>query len=186
MLMAVQLGSKGQADFSQPIELMVDCHRRIEHFLGVLERVLEQCPGGLDDTARRALDASLRYFREAAPRHSEDEEESLLPRLRGLGRAELREVLASAERVEREHRRAERLHERVEACGRVWLEGGELDKARRDAMRADLGALRELYVGHIEFEEERLFPAAAGALDEGALASMGREMAARRRVGARG
>lgn len=184
--MAVQLGSKGQADFTQPIELMVDCHRRIEHFLGVLERVLQQCPGGLDEPARRALEGSLRYFREAAPRHTEDEEESLLPRLRGLGRAELREVLSSAERIEGEHRRAEHLHERVEACGRAWLKDGALDEARREAMRLDLGALRELYAGHIEFEEARLFPAAAGALDERALASMGREMAARRGAAARG
>ncbi len=30
--MPVNIGDKHQADFSQPIELMMDCHRRIESF----------------------------------------------------------------------------------------------------------------------------------------------------------
>ena len=38
--MALPMGTQGQADFSQPIALMMDCHRRIEHFLGVLEKVV--------------------------------------------------------------------------------------------------------------------------------------------------
>ena len=40
--MPIPLGTTGQPDFTQPIELMMDCHRRIEHFLGVLQRVVER------------------------------------------------------------------------------------------------------------------------------------------------
>lgn len=180
--MAVQLGSRGQADFSEPIELMVDCHRRIEQFLRVLERVAETCAGELSGEERRALESALRYFREAAPHHTADEEESLLPRLRTLERPDLEELLVKADRIEEEHRRAEALHERVDACGRIWLERGAIGDATRAQMQRDLKALRKLYTGHIAFEEEQLFPAAAEVLDSVELAGVGREMAARRGV----
>lgn len=38
-MMAVNLGEKPLATFSEPIEMLKDCHRRIEHFLGVLRKV---------------------------------------------------------------------------------------------------------------------------------------------------
>ena len=55
---------------------MSDCHRRIERFLTVLVRVAER--GSLEGEARGAFEAALRYFRDAAPKHTADEEESLI------------------------------------------------------------------------------------------------------------
>lgn len=179
--MAVQLGSRGQADFSQPIELLMDCHRRIEHFLEVLERVVQQyVDRDLDDEGGRALETALHYFRHAAPKHTADEEESLLPRLRAQQCEGLAQVLADAERIERDHRRATAMHDRVDEAGRAWLRDRRLSGQAAARLRADLHRLRLLYTGHIAFEDERLFPAAAEALRGEELAEMGREMAARR------
>ncbi len=64
--MAVTLGNPPLADFDQPLRLLRDCHRRIEHFLGVLRLVVERSPQGeLDDERRRALEIAIKYFREA-------------------------------------------------------------------------------------------------------------------------
>ena len=84
--MPVQIGSKA-SDFSDPTGLMSDCHRRIEMFLTAL-RAVGDCDGRqLAEDERRALDAALRYFCEAAPKHNADEEESLFPRLRPCARS---------------------------------------------------------------------------------------------------
>jgi hypothetical protein len=52
------------------------------------------------------LDTALRYFREAAPRHNGDEEESLFPRLWLLPDLEVGRALADLARLEQEHHRA--------------------------------------------------------------------------------
>lgn len=182
--MAVQLVQKGQADFTQPIELMMDCHRRIEHFLGVLEAVGERLGRTeLTTEGRRALETALEYFRTAAPRHSADEEESLFPRLRSLARDDVRPLLDGAARLEREHRAAEEVHERVDRLGCRWLQDGRLHSDDLSAFLGDLRSLRALYAEHIAFEDEQLFPAAARLLNQSAIAVIGREMAARRGLG---
>jgi hemerythrin superfamily protein len=73
---------------------MSDCHRRIEMFLRVLGAAAERKGGTLAEDERRALDAALRYFREAAPKHNADEEQSLFPRLRLAHNAEVQAALA--------------------------------------------------------------------------------------------
>jgi Hemerythrin HHE cation binding domain len=81
--MPVTIGAKTSPDFSNPIDLLIDCHRRIERFLTVLVKVAEQAKGGLMTKEQsRECEQALDYFRNAAPRHTADEEESLFPRLR--------------------------------------------------------------------------------------------------------
>src|SRR5947208_11249106 len=95
--MAVTIGATPEHSFEQPLGLLTDCHRRIELFLGVLSRIAEDARGGaLTDQQRSALMTALRYFREAAPKHTADEEQSLFPRLRARGGPE---VEAALERV---------------------------------------------------------------------------------------
>jgi hypothetical protein len=60
-----------------------DCHRRIEKFLEQIIRVCTTARGGeLNAGQREALEVALRYFRQAAPLHTADEETSLFPRVR--------------------------------------------------------------------------------------------------------
>jgi hemerythrin-like domain-containing protein len=179
--MPVQIGSKGQPGFDEPFELMMDCHRRIEHFLAILERVVDRSDDGpLAPAARSAVEAALRYFRHAAPKHTADEEESLLPRLRELDDPSAKQLLDEAEELEAEHRHAEKLHASVDGVFVEWIEAEGISPEKRSAMQRDLESLRSLYQRHIAFEDQELFPRAAAILTAKNHADIGREMAARR------
>lgn len=181
--MHVQIGAGHESGFDDPLGLLRDCHRRIESFLDALVRVAASDEARLDEGRRRALGAALTYFRDAAPKHTADEEESLFPRLRALGREDVRPLLDAAARLEREHALADALHERVERIGRAWLDAGEIGRDELASLRSDLDALKRLYAAHIALEDDHVFPAAAHALDSAALGVIGREMAARRGLG---
>src|SRR6185436_3871226 len=93
--MPIQIGQKPSPTFQEPLELLSDCHRRVESFLRALILVAEQARGGeLNSQQREALETALRYFREAAPKHTADEEESLFPRMRALSDDATHEALA--------------------------------------------------------------------------------------------
>ncbi|MGH8639190.1 MAG: hemerythrin domain-containing protein, partial [Burkholderiales bacterium] len=83
--MPIKIGQRVDHSFDEPLGLLSDCHRRIEHFLRVLATVAADAAGGpLTAEYRSALDGALRYFAVAAPKHTADEEVSLFPRLRNL------------------------------------------------------------------------------------------------------
>ena len=86
--MPVQIGGRSHS-FSQPTGLLSECHRRIEMFLSTLMGVAEVIDRSPTEDAARALASALRYFGEAAPKHTADEEESLFPRLRQIRHAEI-------------------------------------------------------------------------------------------------
>ncbi len=179
--MPITIGAKPSPDFSNPIELLSDCHRRIERFLAVLVKVAEEAKGGpLTGEQRRALQNALDYFQNAAPRHTADEEESLFPRLRRKGQAEVQNALAEMERLEADHQQAEEWHELVEQFGRKWLSENVLAPAEGERLQSALTDLTELYRRHIAVEDDSLFPAAAAALDSSEKADIGSEMARRR------
>ncbi len=181
--MPIELGTKGQPGFDDPIGLMMDCHRRIERFLGVLEHIADRfAGGGLSGEAVAAMRVALRYFRESAPHHTADEEASLFPRLREVNESAggLDCLLLEAERLELQHRRAEALHASVDLLCTRWLTLGLLDGDEIAALEHDLRELRSLYAEHIAFEDETLFPSAARMLGREALDRIGREMAERR------
>jgi len=179
--MPVVIGGKPESNFSDPIGLLTDCHRRIERFLNVLAQVSAQAQGrDLTPEQRTALDTALRYFREAAPKHTADEEETLFPRLRRIQQPEVKAVLTAVDALQHQHVQAGRNHDEVDRLGRAWLENGTLQPA--DAARfSDLvGELGDLYRGHIAVEEGEVFPAAAKALAKPERDAMGAEMSARR------
>ncbi|MHB1157890.1 MAG: hemerythrin domain-containing protein [Phycisphaerales bacterium] len=177
------LGTQGLSDFTQPIEMMMDCHRRIEKFLMVLWQVIESAGGGpLDTEHREALDTVLKYFRQGAPRHTEDEEKSLFPRLRDLHDAHADEVLNHIQSLEADHRMAEAAHARIDELGVRWLDGDGLDSSDIDALEATTTQLRDTYLAHILQEDTQLFPLAKQLLNDEQLQAIGREMQQRRAV----
>lgn len=179
--MPVQIGSKA-SDFSDPTGLMSDCHRRIEMFLNALRAVGDWNGRQLAEDERRALDAALRYFREAAPKHNADEEESLFPRLRSVPDPEVQSALVDVVRLEQEHRWAAPLHAEVDRLGQQWLLEGRLAADQARAFQSGVGKLESMYCTHIEFEDRVLFPLAARVLSADQRAKIAHEMARRRNL----
>jgi hemerythrin-like domain-containing protein len=178
--MAIQIGAKPSPTFAQPLELLSDCHRRVESFLAALLIVAEQAQGrALDTRQREALEVSLRYFREAAPKHTADEEESLFPRIRELGEA-AHDVMQKIEALEADHIAAKRSHDLVEQLGQRWLCSGTLSTDETREFTAALRDLRATYERHIAIEDNEVFPLAARIVPADKLAEVGREMAERR------
>jgi len=179
--MPVSIGAPPQAGFDQPLQLLQDCHRRIENFLEMLRRVVATAPDDVLDAPHRvALETALRYFREAAPRHTQDEEESLFPRLRNQRGARVQAALACIDALESDHQRATELHGQVETRGAQWLHAGALPEPERAELRGWLEELRRLYHQHIAIEDQQIFPLAGELLAADALHAVGREMRARR------
>ena len=179
--MPVTIGARREHGFDEPLGLLSDCHRRIEGFLEVMIRVLDRAGGKqLDADQRSALEASLRYFDSAAPRHTNDEEESLFPRLRASDDAAARDAMARIDALEADHRRAEAMHAEVGRLCRAWLDAGPLPAADVARLRHLLTDLRETYARHIAVEDDEVFPLAGRVLSEAELAQVGREMAQRR------
>lgn len=178
--MPIQIG-QSSPDFSKPIALLSDCHRRIETFLGALARVGEAQEPQLSPENRRALETALRYFREAAPKHTADEEMSLFPRLRSHASPEVTAMLKQISHLEHDHRETESLHDEVDQIGRSWLQA-EIGEADRGRFRNAVAKLQSIYGEHIALEDAVVFPAAERTLSDGEKHDVGQEMAERRGV----
>lgn len=179
--MPIVIGAKPESHFQDPLGLLTDCHRRVEGFLSVLSKVANQAGGGaLTQEQRAALETALRYFKEAAPKHTADEEQSLFPRLRAIDRPDLHEIIERVAALEKDHTEAEADHAEVDRLGREWLSADRL--AENDALRLVqlLAKLSGHYQSHIAIEEREVFPAAAAALSKSQREAVGAEMAARR------
>ena len=180
--MAVQIGVKTHS-FSDPTGLLSDCHRRIEMFLRSLQRVAEVIDRPLNDDAREALESALRYFRESAPKHTADEEESLFPRLRQIDDPRIEAALATLHTLEADHRKTESLHAEVDALGLTCLRQQCLSVAEADRFRKGVDDLAAIYGDHIRVEDELVFPAAKLQLSSTQQSAIANEMASRRAPG---
>lgn len=178
--MPVQIGGKTHS-FSEPTGLLSDCHRRIEMFLGSLVQVAPLLEKPLDADARTAMETSLRYFREAAPKHTADEEESLFPRLRRMDNPEVEAALGTLDPLERDHRRADSLHAQVNRLGRKCLNAGSLSSEDAREFAQAVAGLSSIYQEHIRIEDELVFPVAGRMLSSSDKAAIAAEMAARRK-----
>ena len=176
--MAIQIGAKPDSGFDDPLGMLTDCHRRIEHFLDILCRVAERASGrALSDEESAAVRASLEYFRKGGQRHNADEEESLFPRLRAAAQeADFSEIAG----LEGDHRDGNQLHEAVEKLYEKWLQGGALALADQDKILSLIQHLKRLYEEHIRMEEQLVFPRAAKLLNRQTIAEIGQEFRKRR------
>ena len=179
--MPIVIGAKRESDFGDPIGMLGDCHRRIERFLNALLTVATGAKGGpLTNEQQAALSTGLRYFREAAPKHTADEEESLFPRLSRLDRPDLQPLLEKIDSLQQDHECAERSHREVDRLGQLWLAIGKLSPQDAETLATVLTQLTALYRRHIAMEDMEVFPFAAQALASSERHAIGSEMAARR------
>jgi hemerythrin-like domain-containing protein len=179
--MPVQIGAKSH-HFTDPTGLLSDCHRRIEMFLGTLQAVAEVIDRPATDDVAQALETALRYFSQAAPKHTADEEESLFPRLRQVANPEVTTALSRLDALEEEHRRADPLHADMEQLGVKYLSVKSIPSHEVERFRAAIRDLRAMYERHIGVEDSIIFPLAALLLSEQDRSAIADEMAGRRNV----
>ncbi len=179
--MPVQIGAQAH-NFSDPTGLLSDCHRRIEMFLRVLEGVASVIDRPMTEETPAALESALRYFREAGPKHTADEEESLFPRLRQMRLPEVETAIERLAPLEHDHLVAGSLHAEVQELGRRYLAAGSLESTDVEAFRKAIASLVSLYKQHISVEDALVFPLAARLLSSAEKAAIADEMAARRNL----
>lgn len=176
--MAVQIGAKPDSGFDDPIGMLKDCHRRIEHFLDILCLVAERARArALTGEERSAVQAALQYFHVGGERHTADEEESLFPRLREEpSSSDLEEI----HRLESDHHHAADLHESVDWLFTAWISAGTLESDEQQRLLSETRLLKQLYGEHIQVEERIVFPHALQVLDSRTIAAIGQEFRNRR------
>ena len=179
--MPVQIGAKAH-NFTDPTGLLADCHRRVEMFLGMLKAVGEVIDQPATEETSRSLESAIRYFREAAHKHTADEEDSLFPRLRQLDHPEIHSAFSALDKLECDHRWAMSLHDKVERLGAQYLSIGKLSDDEIAEFRSSVASLASMYQEHIRIEEELIFPLAARVLSDTEKTAIGNEMAGRRQV----
>jgi hemerythrin-like domain-containing protein len=181
--MPVRIGKAIESDYTNPLGMLSDCHRRIEGFLNLLVVVTDQMAGAkLGAEERQALETALRYFREAAPKHTRDEEESLFPRLRALQNPVAQAAFSTLDNLHEDHEIADLAHQEVEALCQQWLTDEALGKEDCDRLRDLLERLKRIYESHIAVEDTQVFPLAEKLLEASAIQAIAAEMAARRGI----
>jgi len=175
--MEIKIGPGAAPDFDQPVELMKACHRRIEKFLGVLERVA--LSASLDAETRPALSTALNYFHTAGPRHNSDEEDDLFPMLLALD-GHSPQWKAKIDELAADHHVADAMHQRLAELGASWLATGLLSNDDLLEFRSLVSQLLTFYAHHIAVEETDIFPVASTRLTPSQLQQIGQNMRARR------
>lgn len=151
-------------------------------FLASLEAVAGVMDRPPSEETRRGLETALRYFSQAAPKHTADEEDSLFPRLRQNQSPEVQSSLSQLDQLEDEHRWAAPLHADVEQLGARYLIAGSLSAAEVERFRHSVASLATLYKRHITFEDSVIFPLAARLLTPREKMDIAEEMTRRRGV----
>ena len=156
---------------------LIDCHERIRRFVKVAIAIGNEAEAE-DAEVVEAAERIERYFRDALPRHIQDEEETVLPHLSGVGGAELHDALAA---MEHEHDAHEPMIARLlEAL--VALRAEPASPARRASVGAAATPLQVAFDSHLRLEEELIFPAIHAHLSVADRSAMLAEHRARRRT----
>ncbi len=135
------------------VDLFIECHARIRFFTGLAIAAGERSDASSEDIID-GCERVERYFTIAFPRHLKDEEESVLPRLRGRS-PELDSSLTKMAREHDEH--AGGLEELLKYCKEVRL--NPTDGAARAALTRVARYLSAEFEPHLKNEEDVIFPA---------------------------
>lgn len=165
------------AGFDEPVEMWLACHERVRRFALLISRLAEHLrKAGHDDDAQVTAASIRRYFNEAAPRHHEDEEVDMFPRLRERLAGEAQSTVSDViDQVEADHLEMAGLWKRLDAT-LAEIQHGK--PAEFDPSLIDSFATR--YHHHIDAEERVLLPAMKRVFSKRDWQAIGRAMAERR------
>jgi hemerythrin-like domain-containing protein len=163
------------AALGDSVDLLLECHERIRSFLALARRIAEAVPADQEAVAEAAASVR-RYFTQALPLHAKDEEESILPRLRGKDPL----VDAELEIMAREHAEHEPpLGTLVDAC-EVLASDTARHAELSPAIATATEELERHFAVHLQREEEVIFPAVRRLLDRASDSEIVKEIRARR------
>lgn len=140
-----------------PIELLLACHGKVRHFADLALRLhehVQKAPDEVDEQARQAATAILRYFTIAAPLHHQDEEEDLFPALcSSVSNAGLHEAIAS---LHAEHEVLNEAWQRLTP----WLEALAQGQppTRLSPARDEVAEFARRQTAHAQCEETQVYP----------------------------
>lgn len=155
------------------VALLLDCHGKIRHFIALARAAGEAsaAPAAVTDACEQAR----RYFSDALPLHVLDEEQSVLPRLRGRD-ATLDRALSAMHDEHGEHEPM--LTALGEALSKV--RDAPADVVLRRQLADGSAALAYVLEAHLRAEEQLVFPALPRLLSEHELHGIIAELRARR------
>lgn len=161
------------ASFDEPVALLMACHDRVRHYARLVQKLaLHLRDRGVDNDARSAAAAILRYFDVAAPLHHQDEDDDLFPLLSARGDDALRKRIAT---ITAEHTELGALWQQVRVCLAAIAEGEGADLPLELAE-----TFAQRYPSHAGVEDEQIYPMAEKLLSAIELKELGCRMAARR------
>lgn len=166
-------------DFDQPLAVLKHCHDRIRNQLATLGKMPAYLTQhGADAQAQSAAQAVLRYFRQAAPLHHEDEEMDLLPML---------EVVAAGEDAQQLQALLPGILKQHVQMNLLWHGLDKQLQAVADGAAAGLDAaaareFSELYTLHMEIEETHIATMAKRLFNDGQMKRLGAAMQRRRGI----
>jgi hemerythrin-like domain-containing protein len=100
--------------------------------------------------------------------------------MRRIDTPAVQNALATLDTLEKEHEKANVLHQDIHALGMQCLELGPLSAADTLRFRQALRELAAIYGEHIRVEDNEIFPTAQRALSDVDKAAIAAEMASRR------
>jgi hemerythrin-like domain-containing protein len=161
------------------VELLASCHQKIRHFTSVVSK-LAHAEGSPLSEISAAADSAYRYFTVALPLHEADEEESLRPRLLELSAPEVTNALDA---MVHQHQAIDDLIERVVPVLMLIANNpAKLPQAHGELCTISK-ALTEIFQGHLELEEDVIFPAVLQKLSAISQEGLLQEMQERRKQG---
>ncbi len=161
------------------VDLLVGCHDRIRNFTSIVRKLAHAEGSPLEEISTAAVSAH-RYFTISLPLHEADEEESLRPRLRAAGSAE---VVAALDAMTHQHHGIDDLVERLLPI-LVLLSSNPAKLPEVHGEMCSLSkALDEIFKGHLELEERVLFPAVSERLSPEQQSAILSEIKQRRKQG---
>lgn len=167
-----------------PLRHLVVCHDRIEEHLQILEKVIPHLRSDSEQKrqkAREALDQALQFLDAMGHLHTQDEEESLFPRLLAASREDRSVVAELTTMLESQHREKEAVFEKLAAQVAAFPPAPSPPSPEQAARFEGLVSnLVDLYRVHIMVENQRLIPLSEDHLKQSDLGEMLREMHARR------
>ncbi len=174
-----------EADFTQPLEMLFQCHQKIAASLEELVRAtidLRKLDEPEYPQIFTRMDTALIHLTSTGVKHTRDEEESLFPRIfkcKDEGVSEVHDVVTQ---LEIQHKNAASIEKSLTKMLRNLETCEEIDQIKVDLYSDLIESLYSLYRPHIQVENEFVFPTAAKLLSNDELLEVGKEMYQRRRL----